>query len=71
VGGFVQYIETFLKLKAEASGYPGWVEGPEVQDRYVQYHRESEGIELDTAAIQKNVAKRGLARLCLNSFWGN
>ena len=24
-GHFVRYIDTFLKLKAEASGYPGWV----------------------------------------------
>jgi len=27
-GLFVFYINTFLKLKAEASGYPGWVLGP-------------------------------------------
>jgi hypothetical protein len=26
-GHFVQYIDTFLKLKAEASGYPEWVQG--------------------------------------------
>ena len=26
---FVDYINTFLKLKAEASGYPGWVHSPE------------------------------------------
>ena len=24
-GLFVEYINTFLKLKAEASGYPSWV----------------------------------------------
>ena len=27
-GHFVDYINTFLKLKAEASGYPGWVRSP-------------------------------------------
>jgi len=52
-GHFVQYIEPFFKLKAEASGYPGWVQGPEEQDRYVQYFRESEVIELDKNMIQK------------------
>jgi len=67
---FVQYIDTFLKLKAEASGYPGWVQGPEDQNRYAQYFRASEGIELDKTAIQKNAAKKGLAKLCLYSFWG-
>jgi hypothetical protein len=50
-GHFVQYIDTFLKLKAEASGYPGWVRGPEDEDKYIRYFRESEGIELDKAAI--------------------
>jgi len=50
-GHFVQYIDTFLKLKAEASGYPGWVQSPEDEDKYAQSLRESEGFELDTANI--------------------
>lgn len=36
-GDFVQYIDTFLKLKAKASGYPGWVQRPEDKDKYVQF----------------------------------
>jgi hypothetical protein len=39
-GHFVQYIDTFLRLKAEASGYPGCVQGPEDEERSVQYFRE-------------------------------
>jgi len=31
---FVNYINTFLKLKAEASGYPGWVRSPKDENRY-------------------------------------
>jgi hypothetical protein len=69
-GNFVRYIDTFLKLKAESSGYPEWVQGPQDEDKYVRGFRESEGIELDKSAVQKNAAKRGLAKLCLNSFWG-
>jgi hypothetical protein len=34
-GLFVEYINTFLKLKAEASGYPNWVQCPEDEDRYI------------------------------------
>ena len=34
-GHFVQYVDTFLKLKAESSGYPGWMQGREDQDRSV------------------------------------
>jgi hypothetical protein len=69
-GHFVHYIDRFQKLKAEASGYPSWVQSSEDEDSYSQYFRESEGIELDRAMIQKNAVKRGLAKFCLNSFWG-
>jgi hypothetical protein len=69
-GHFAGYIDTFLKLKAEASGYPGWVRNPEDQGNYVEQFRVSEGIDLDKSAIRKKAAKRGLAKLCLNSFWG-
>ena len=42
-GLFVDYINTFLKLKAEASVYPSWVRSPEDEERYIQYFRENEG----------------------------
>jgi len=35
-GLFADYINTFLKLKAEASGYPSWVGNPEDEERYVK-----------------------------------
>ena len=69
-GLFVEYVNTFLKLKAEASGYPSWVRSPDDEDRYVREFRDSEGILLDKGSISLNAAKRGLAKLCLNSMWG-
>ena len=33
-GLFVDYINTFLKLKVEASVYPCWVRSPEDEERY-------------------------------------
>jgi len=66
----VDYINTFLKLKAEASVYPSWVRSPEDEERYIQSFRESEVIELDKSSIKYNAATRGLAKLCLNSMWG-
>jgi hypothetical protein len=69
-GLFVEYIDTFLKLKAEASGYPSWVRTPADEDRYIEEFRKSEGILLDKDSIKYNAAKRGLAKLCLNSMWG-
>jgi hypothetical protein len=36
-----------LKLKAEASEYPDWVQCPEEEDRYVHEFNVSEDIQLD------------------------
>jgi hypothetical protein len=36
-GLFVQYINTFLKLKADVSGYPGWVTYHEEEDPCQQF----------------------------------
>jgi len=69
-GHFANYINTFLKLKEEASGYPSWVRSPEDEDRYVELFWQSEGIRLDRECINFNAANRGLAKLCLNSMWG-
>ena len=67
-GNFAQYTNTFLKLKAEASGYPSWVQSPADEDRYISEFAASEGIQLDKDAIGSNSAKRGLAKLCLISM---
>jgi len=42
-GHFVDYINTFLKLKAEESGYPGWVRNPEDEEQYVETFWKNEG----------------------------
>ena len=66
----MHYINTFLKIKAEASGYPSLVRSPEVEERFIDSFQQSEGIRLDRESIKFNTAKRGLAKLCLNSMWG-
>ena len=65
---FVEYVDTFLKLKTEASGYPDWVQTPEDEDRCISSFHASEGIRLNKEAIRPNAAKRGLAKPCLNSM---
>ena len=67
---FVQYIDNFLKLKAEANGYPSCVQCPVDEDRYISDFAASEGTPLDKDAIGTNPAKRGLPKLCLNSMCG-
>jgi hypothetical protein len=46
-GLFAQYINTFLKLKAEATGYPNWVQFPADEDTYISDFQASEDMLLD------------------------
>ena len=59
-GLFVEYSNTFLKLKAEASGYPSCVRTPADEDQYIEMFWQG-----DKYKIKFNAAKRGLANVCL------
>ena len=52
-GLFVEYINNFLKLKTEASGYPSWVRTPE-DVSYINMFKASESLLLDRNAIRSN-----------------
>ena len=68
---FVQYINTFLKVKQEADGWPADVGTDELKRQdYIAAYQQHEGVQLNYAQIEKNPAKRALAKLMLNSFWG-
>ena len=67
---FADYINTFLKIKQEASGYPKGVTTEEQKQRYIEEYFEREGIHLDPDKIEYNPGLRALAKLMLNSFWG-
>ena len=69
-GLFANYIKTFIKLKAEASGFPTWVRTPEDEKRYVEAFSTREAVRLDRDAIRPNAAKRGLEKICFKSLWG-
>ena len=69
-GLFTEYINTFLKLKQEASGYPEDVVTPEQKTEYIDNYLFHEGIQLDPAKIEKNAGLRSIAKLALNSFYG-
>ena len=46
-GIFAGYINTFLKLKGEGSGYPSWVRTQNDEDQYIETFRQRQGILLD------------------------
>ena len=67
---FKEYIDTFAKIKLEASGYPKNCVTDEQKQAYVDDILEHQGIQLDPAKIVYNPGLRALAKLMLNSFWG-
>jgi len=69
-GLFADYVNMFLKLKQESSGYPSWVQSEADKDKYIEDYRGAEGIALDNASISKNAGQRTLVKLKLNSMWG-
>lgn len=53
-GMFSKYINTFLRLKQQASDWPEWVKTPEDAKRYIDKYFEKEGVQLDWNEIQNN-----------------
>ncbi|PFX12181.1 putative DNA polymerase [Stylophora pistillata] len=68
-GLFKDYVNTWLKLKEEASGWPTHVDSSQ-RDNHLQTYQEKEGIVLDPTKIEKNPGLRSLAKMMLNSMWG-
>ena len=69
-GLFRDYVNTWLKNKTEASGYPHWADTPEKKTRYIADYASKEGIHLEPDHIEKNPGRKATAKLMLNSFWG-
>lgn len=68
---FKHYVDTFLKLKQEASGWPVEVgDDPEKRSDYIVNYLRHENIQLEPEKIEKNPGKRSTAKMMLNSFWG-
>ena len=64
---FQGFINMFLKIKQEASGFPSQTIDP---DTYIRSYYEKEGIQLEKDKITLNPALRLIAKLLLNSLWG-
>ena len=54
VGLFADYVNAFLKIKQESSGWHSWCSD----------------VTIDPDKIEKNAGLRTVAKLCFNSFWG-
>jgi len=69
-GLFRKYVDMFLKIKQESSGWPNWVKSEDDKQKYIQDYEINQGIKLDYTKIQKNEGLRFIAKIMLNSFWG-
>jgi hypothetical protein len=67
---FADYVNTFLRIKQESSGYPEWVKTEDDKDEYIRSYQQAEGIKLIKENIRHNPGLRAVAKLALNSFWG-
>lgn len=63
---FRGYIDTFLKIKQEASGYPPDCQTEEQQRAYMNDIFRREKLVLNPLEIEKNPVKRTIAKLFLN-----
>ncbi len=68
-GLFACYVNTFLKLKAQASGWPKHLRTQRQKDQYIAEFFEREGVQLDPEKMELRPSLRQLSKLCLNSFW--
>ena len=73
---FQEYVNTFLKIKQESSGFPAncFDENGEIKesivDEYISGYLDHEGIHLNREKIMKNEGMRTVAKTLLNSLWG-
>ena len=69
-GLFSEFINTCIKGKIEASGWPSNCFSEDDKENYVRKYAEREGINLDKSKIENNPGKRNTFKLAVNSFWG-
>ncbi|KAJ8685537.1 hypothetical protein QAD02_021330, partial [Eretmocerus hayati] len=69
-GLFVRYVDAFLKIKQEASGWPKGCDDEESKQAYLDHYLRHEGIALDRNKIAKNAGLCSTAKLALVSLWG-
>ena len=65
-GLFGEYVNTMLKSKQEASGWPPGVTTNEDKEQYISSYYAQEGIYLDKDKIAHNPGQRSLAKIMLN-----
>ena len=69
-GLFAEYVNTWLRIKTQATGWPSNRETEEQRQAFLQEYEEKEDIPLEETEMKENPGLRATAKLMLNSFWG-
>lgn len=69
-GLYADFVNKWLKIKQEASGFPEGVVTEQDKDGYITDYFTHEGVRLNKMDIAKNPGRRATAKIILNSFWG-
>ena len=69
-GLFAKYINMFLHIKTQASGYLDSVCSLEQRQQYIEEYASNEGVILNPKLIECNPGLRSIAKLALNSLYG-
>uniref|UniRef100_A0A183BN37 DNA-directed DNA polymerase n=1 Tax=Globodera pallida TaxID=36090 RepID=A0A183BN37_GLOPA len=67
---FATYVDTLLRLKVEASGWPSDCTTAEQRARFVADYAQREGIHIDAQQVQPNPGMRAVVKTLLNALWG-
>lgn len=67
---FSSYVNMFLKVKQEASGFPSQNMTEAEKDEFIERYYQAEGIRLEKGSVARNEGLRTIAKLLLNSLWG-
>ena len=70
-GLFTKYVNTFLKLKQQSSGFPSNISGEEEKNQYIRMYYENEGILLNKELIKNKEAILLYAELFLGHHDGS
>ena len=69
-GLFAEYVDAWLRIKTEASGWPADCVTEEEKRDYLKRFEKQEGISLEYDNVKPNPGLKATAKLMLNSFWG-
>ena len=65
------YIKCWMKVKAENSKLPSWVQTREDKERFAADYERTQGVKLDVEHLNgENKGARSIAKIRMNSSWG-